>query len=170
MVNYNNGSQTFNVTFEDVMGGNYTIGVMNDHDLNTYIFKDASFEMIVPNFIISKDEVYENLTDAIGNVTDNGIIYANANYHIDENMEIDISKSFTLTNFRDRVVVFDGNSTNWFFTVAEGCNVVIENIEFVDGGIKDHASIENYGSLTLKNRYNHIQFRFLKYNRRCIFT
>uniref|UniRef100_UPI0025E1445F right-handed parallel beta-helix repeat-containing protein n=1 Tax=uncultured Methanobrevibacter sp. TaxID=253161 RepID=UPI0025E1445F len=34
---------------------------------------------------------------------------------------------------------------------AEGCNVVIENIEFVDGGIKDHASIENYGSLTLKN-------------------
>ena len=148
---YNNGSQTFNVTFEDVMGGNYTIGVMNDHDLNTYIFKDASFEMIVPNFIISKDEVYENLTDAIGNVTDNGIIYANANYHIDENMEIDISKSFTLTNFRDRVVVFDGNSTNWFFTVAEGCNVVIENIEFVDGGIKDHASIENYGSLTLKN-------------------
>ena len=148
---YNNGSQTFNVTFEDVMGGNYTIGVMNDHDLNTYIFKDASFEMKVPNFIISKDEVYENLTDAIGNVTDNGIIYANANYHIDENMEIDISKSFTLTNFRDRVVVFDGNSTNWFFTVAEGCNVVIENIEFVDGGIKDHASIENYGSLTLKN-------------------
>ena len=148
---YNNGSQTFNVTFEDVMGGNYTIGVMNDHDLNTYIFKDASFEMIVPNFIISADEVYENLTDAIGNVTDNGIIYANANYHIDENMEIDISKSFTLTNFRDRVVVFDGNSTNWFFTVAEGCNVVIENIEFVDGGIKDHASIENYGSLTLKN-------------------
>ena len=95
---YNNGSQTFNVTFEDVMGGNYTIGVMNDHDLNTYIFKDASFEMIVPNFIISKDEVYENLTDAIGNVTDNGIIYANANYHIDENMEIDISKSFTLTS------------------------------------------------------------------------
>ncbi len=148
---YNNGSQTFNVTFEDVMGGNYTIGVMNDHDLNTYIFKDASFEMIVPNFIISADEVYENLTDAIGNVTDNGIIYANANYHIDENMEIDISKSFTLTNFRDRMVVFDGNSTNWFFTVAEGCNVVIENIEFVDGGIKDHASIENYGSLTLKN-------------------
>ena len=148
---YNNGSQTFNVTFEDVMGGNYTIGVMNDHDLNTYIFKDASFEMRVPNFIISADEVYENLTDAIGNVTDNGIIYANANYHIDENMEIDISKSFTLTNFRDRVVVFDGNSTNWFFTVAEGCNVVIENIEFVDGGIKDHASIENYGSLTLKN-------------------
>ena len=148
---YNNGSQTFNVTFEDVMGGNYTIGVMNDHDLNTYIFKDASFEMIVPNFIISKDKVYENLTDAIGNVTDNGIIYANANYHIDENMEIDISKSFTLTNFRDRVVVFDGNSTNWFFTIAEGCNVVIENIEFVDGGIKDHASIENYGSLTLKN-------------------
>ena len=148
---YNNGSQTFNVTFEDVMGGNYTIGVMNDHDLNTYIFKDASFEMRVPNFIISADEVYENLTDAIGNVTDNGIIYANANYHIDENMEIDITKSFTLTNFRDRMVVFDGNSTNWFFTVAEGCNVVIENIEFVDGGIKNHASIENYGSLTLKN-------------------
>ncbi len=148
---YNNGSQTFNVTFEDVMGGNYTIGVMNDHDLNTYIFKDASFEMRVPNFIISADEVYENLTDAIGNVTDNGIIYANANYHIDENMEIDITKSFTLTNFRDRMVVFDGNSTNWFFTVAEGCNVVIENIEFVDGGIKDHASIENYGRLTLKN-------------------
>ena len=84
--------------------------------------------MIVPNFIISADEVYENLTDAIGNVTDNGIIYANANYHIDENMEIDITKSFTLTNFRDRMVVFDGNSTNWFFTVAEGCNVVIENI------------------------------------------
>ena len=148
---YNNGSQSFNVTFEDVMGGNYTIGVMNDHDLNTYIFTDKQFEMKVPNFIISADEVYENLTDAIGNVTDNGIIYANANYHIDENMEIVFNKSFTLKNFRDRMVVFDGNSTNWFFTVPEGYNVVIENIEFVDGGIKDYASIENYGSLTLKN-------------------
>ncbi|MEE0934829.1 MAG: Ig-like domain repeat protein, partial [Methanobrevibacter sp.] len=148
---YNNGSQSFNVTFEDVMGGNYTIGVMNDHDLNTYIFTDKQFEMKVPNFIISADEVYENLTDAIGNVTDNGIIYANLNYHIDENMEIVFNKSFTLKNFRDRMVVFDGNSTNWFFTVPEGYNVVIENIEFVDGGIKDHASIENYGSLTLKN-------------------
>ena len=151
---YNNGSQKFNVTFEDVMGGNYTIGIMNDHDLNTYIFKDASFEMIVPNFIISADKVYENLTDAIKAVEKNGIIYANANYHIDENMEIvfnNCNNSFTLTNFRDRMVVFDGNSTNWFFTVPEGYNVVIENIEFVDGGIKDYASIENYGSLTLKN-------------------
>uniref|UniRef100_UPI00388F37B3 Ig-like domain repeat protein n=1 Tax=Methanobrevibacter sp. TaxID=66852 RepID=UPI00388F37B3 len=148
---YNNGSQSFNVTFEDVMGGNYTIGVMNDHDLNTYIFTDKQFEMKVPNFIISEDEVYENLTDAINAVEENGIIYANINYHIDENMEIVFNKSFTLKNFRDRMVVFDGNSTNWFFTVPEGYNVVIENIEFVDGGIKDHASIENYGSLTLKN-------------------
>ena len=148
---YNNGSQSFNVTFEDVMGGNYTVGVMNDHDLNTYIFKNTAFEMKVPNFIISEDEVYENLTDAINAVEENGIIYANLNYHIDEHMEIVFNKSFTLKNFRDRMVVFDGNSTNWFFTVPEGYNVVIENIEFVDGGIKDHASIENYGSLTLKN-------------------
>jgi len=148
---YNNGSQTFNVTFEDVMGGNYTIGVMNDHDLNTYIFTDKQFEMKIPNFIISEDEVYENLTDAIDAVEENGIIYANLNYHDEENLEIEINKSFTLTNFRDRMVVFDGSSAHWFFKIAEGCNVVIENIDFIDGGIKDHASIENYGTLTLKN-------------------
>ena len=148
---YNNGSRDFNVTFEDVMGGNYTIGVMDDHKFNTYIFKDKKFEMKVPNFIISADEVYENLTDAISNVTDNGIIYANLNYHDEENLEIDITKSFTLTNFRDRMVVFDGSSTHWFFTIAEGCNVTIENIDFVDGGIKNHATFENYGSLTFKN-------------------
>ena len=133
------------------MGGNYSIGVMNDHDLNTYLFKNTAFEMKVPNFIISEDKVYENLTDAIDAVEENGIIYANLNYHDEENLEINIDKSFTLTNFKDRMVVFDGSSTHWFFTIAEGCNVVIENIEFVDGGIKDHASIENYGSLTLKS-------------------
>ncbi|WP_407380671.1 hypothetical protein [Methanobrevibacter sp.] len=36
----NNGSLDFSITFEDVMGGNYTIGVMNDHKFNTYIFDD----------------------------------------------------------------------------------------------------------------------------------
>jgi len=148
---YNNGSRDFNVTFEDVMGGNYTIGVMDDHKFNTYIFKDKKIVMKVPNFIISADEVYENLTDAISNVTDNGIIYANLNYHDEDNLEINITKSFTLTNFRDRMVVFDGSSLHWFFTIAEGCNVTIENIDFVDGGIKNHATFENYGSLTFKN-------------------
>ena len=146
----NNGSSDFSITFEDVMGGNYTVGVMNDHDFNTYIF-DVKFEMKVPNFIISEDEVYENLTDAIDAVAENGVIYANANYYLEEQMGIDISKSFTLKNFRGRDVVFDGNSTTWFFTIAEGCTVVFEGIYFTDGAIKNHASIENYGTLVINN-------------------
>ena len=146
----NNGSSDFSITFEDVMGGNYTVGVMNDHDFNTYIF-DVKFEMKVPNFIISEDEVFENLTDAIDAVAENGIIYANANYYVEEQMGIDIRKSFTLKNFRDRDVVFDGNSTTWFFTIAEGNTVVFEGIYFTDGAIKNHASIENYGTLVINN-------------------
>ncbi len=146
----NNGSSDFSITFEDVMGGNYTVGVMNDHDFNTYIF-DVKFEMKVPNFIISEDEVYENLTDAIDAVAENGVIYANANYYLEEQMGIDISKSFTLKNFRGRDVVFDGNSTTWFFTIAEGCTVAFEGIYFTDGAVKNHASIENYGTLVINN-------------------
>ena len=147
---YNNGSQNFYITFEEVLGGNYTIGLMNDHNFNTYLL-GYKFEMIEANFIISEDEVYENLTDAIDAVVENGIIYANHNYHIEENMEIEISKSFTLKNFRDRIVIFDGNSTNWFFTVNEGCNVVFEGINFTDGSIKTNAAFENNGNLTFKN-------------------
>ena len=147
---YNNGNPDFNITFEDVMGGNYTLGVMNDHKFNTYIF-DVQFEMIVPNFIISEDEVYENLTDAIDAVAQNGVIYANVNYYDEDNMEIDIGKSFTLKNFRDDGVIFDGSSAKWFFTIAEGCSVVFDGIYFTDGAIKTHAAIENYGNLTLKN-------------------
>ena len=147
---YNNGNPDFNITFEDVMGGNYTLGVMNDHKFNTYIF-DVQFEMIVPNFIISEDEVYENLTDAIDAVAQNGVIYANVNYYDEDNMEIDIGKSFTLKNFRDDGVIFDGSSAKWFFTIAEGCSVVFDGIYFTDGAIKTHAAIENYGTLTLKN-------------------
>ena len=147
---YNNGSFNFYITFEEVLGGNYTIGLMNDHNFNTYLF-GYKFEMINANFIISEDEVYENLTDAIDAVAENGIIYANHNYHIEENMEIEIRKSFTLKNFRDRIVIFDGNSTNWFFTVAEGCNVVFEGINFTDGSIKTNAAFENNGNLTFKN-------------------
>ncbi|MDO5860279.1 Ig-like domain repeat protein, partial [Methanobrevibacter sp.] len=146
----NNGSSDFSITFEDVMGGNYTVGVMNDHDFNTYIF-DVKFEMKVPNFIISEDEVYENLTDAIDAVSENGVIYANMNYYVEEQMGIDISKSFTLKNFRGRDVVFDGNSTTWFFTIAEGCTVAFEGIYFTDGAVKNHASIENYGTLVINN-------------------
>ena len=147
---YNNGSRDFYVTFEDVIGGNYTLGVMNDHDFNTYIFENK-FEMKVPNFIISEDEVYENLTDAIDAVAENGIIYANANYYTEDNMEIDINKSFTLKNFRGRDVVFDGSSEKWFFTIAEGKTVVFDGISFTDGGVKGHASIENYGTLIINN-------------------
>ncbi|MBR1611093.1 MAG: hypothetical protein IJ672_06390, partial [Methanobrevibacter sp.] len=147
---YNNGNPDFNITFEDVMGGNYTIGVMNDHKFNTYIFDDEVV-MIVPNFIISEDEVYENLTDAIDAVAQNGVIYANVNYYDEDNMEIDIGKSFTLKNFRDDGVIFDGSSAKWFFTIAEGCSVVFDGIYFTDGAIKTHAAIENYGTLTLKN-------------------
>ncbi|MBQ6345346.1 MAG: right-handed parallel beta-helix repeat-containing protein, partial [Methanobrevibacter sp.] len=147
---YNNGSRDFYVTFEDVMAGNYTLGTMNDHDSNTYIF-DNKFEMKVPNFIISEDEVYENLIDAIDAVSDNGIIYANANYYTEDNMEIDISKSFTLKNFRGRDVVFDGSGEKWFFTVSEGKTVVFDGIYFTDGGVKTHASIENYGTLIINN-------------------
>ena len=62
-----------------------------------------------------------------------------------------ISKSFTLKNFRDRIVIFDGNSTNWFFTVNEGCNVVFEGINFTDGSIKTNAAFENNGNLIFKN-------------------
>ncbi|WP_296786071.1 hypothetical protein, partial [uncultured Methanobrevibacter sp.] len=58
---YNNGSQNFYITFEEVLGGNYTVGLMNDHNFNTYLF-GYKFEMINANFIISEDEVYENLT------------------------------------------------------------------------------------------------------------
>ena len=90
----NYGALEFNVTFEDVMAGNYTIGVMNDHHFNTYIF-DVKFEMKVPNFIISEEEVFENLIDAIDAVAENGIIYANVNYYDEDNMEIEIRKSFT---------------------------------------------------------------------------
>lgn len=147
---YNNGSQNFYITFEEVLGGNYTVGLMNDHNFNTYLF-GYKFEMVEANFIISEDEVYENLTDAIDAVAENGIIYANHNYYIEENMEIDITKSFTLKNFRDRIVIFDGNSTNWFFTVSEGCNVVFEGINFTDGSIKTNAAFENNGNLTFKN-------------------
>ena len=147
---YNNGNPDFSIAFEDVMGGNYTLGVMNDHKFNTYIF-DVQFEMIVPNFIISEDEVYENLTDAIDAVAQNGVIYANVNYYYEDNMEIDIRKSFTLKNFRDEGVIFDGSSTQWFFTIAEGCSVVFDGIYFTDGAVKNHASIENYGTLIIKN-------------------
>ena len=147
---YNNGSQNFYVTFEDVIGGNYTLGVMNDHNFNSYIF-GKPFEVKVANFFISKDDVFENLTDAIEAVEENGIIYANFNYHIEENMEIEITKSFTIKNYKDRMVIFDGNATQWFFTVAEGCNVVFEGINFTDGGIKNHASFENKGTLTFKD-------------------
>jgi len=146
----NKGAHDFYVTFEDVIKGNYTIGTMDEHDFNTYVF-GAKFEMKIPNFFISKDEVFENLTDAIEAVEENGIIYANFNYHIDENMEIEITKSFTIKNYNDRMVIFDGNATQWFFTVAEGCNVVFEGINFTDGGIKDHASFENKGTLTFKD-------------------
>ena len=146
----NNGSRDFSITFEDVMGGNYTVGVMNDHDFNTYIF-DVKFEMKVPNFIISEDEVFENLTDAIEAVSDHGVIYANVNYYYEDNMEIDINKSFTLKNFRDDGVIFDGNSTQWFFTIAEGCTVAFEGIYFTDGAVKTHAAIENYGTLVINN-------------------
>ena len=147
---YNNGSQNFYITFEDVIGGNYTLGVMNDHDFNTYIFGEP-FEVKVANFFTSPDDVFENLTDAIEAVEENGIIYANFNYHIEENMEIEITKSFTIKNYKERMVIFDGNATQWFFTVAEGCNVVFEGINFTDGGMKDHASFENKGTLTFKN-------------------
>ena len=147
---YNNGSRDFSVTFEDVMGGNYTLGVMNDHKFNTYIF-DVTFEMKVPNFIISEDEVYENLTDAIDAVAENGIIYANVNYYDEDNMEIDIAKSFTLKNFRNRDVVFDGSSEKWFFTIAEGYTVVFDGLQFTNGGMKNYASIENNGNLIIKN-------------------
>ena len=147
---YNNGSQNFYITFEEVLGGNYTVGLMNNHNFNTYLF-GYKFEMINANFIISEDKVYENLTDAIDAVVENGIIYANHNYHIEENMEIEIRKSFTLKNFRDRIVIFDGNSTNWFFTVNEGYNVVFEGINFTDGSIKTNAAFENNGNLTFKN-------------------
>ena len=147
---YNNGSRDFSVTFEDVMGGNYTLGVMNDHKFNTYIF-DVTFEMKVPNFIISEDEVYENLTDAIDAVAENGIIYANVNYYDEDNMEIDIAKSFTLKNFRNRDVVFDGSSEKWFFTIAEGSTVVFDGLQFTNGGMKNYASIENNGNLIIKN-------------------
>ncbi|WP_407379562.1 Ig-like domain repeat protein [Methanobrevibacter sp.] len=146
----NNGSRDFSITFEDVMGGNYTVGVMNNHDFNTYIF-NVKFEMRVPNFIISEDEVYENLTDAIDAVAENGVIYANVNYYYEDNMEININKSFTLKNFRDDGVIFDGNSTQWFFTIAEGCTVVFDGIYFTDGVVKTHASIENYGTLIIRN-------------------
>ena len=147
---YNNGSRDFDVTFEDVIGGNYTLGVMNDHDFNTYIFENK-FEMIVPNFIISENEVYENLTDAIDAVVENGIIYANVNYYDEDNMEIDIRKSFTLKNFKDDGVIFDGSSAKWFFTIAEGCTVVFDGIYFTDGAMKNHATIENYGTLIITN-------------------
>ena len=146
----NNGSCNFSITFEDVMGGNYTLGVMNDHNFNTYIF-DVKFEMKVPNFIISEDEVYENLTDAIDAVAENGVIYANVNYYTEDNMEIDIRKSFTLKNFRDDGIIFDGSGAKWFFTIAEGCTVVFDGISFTDGAVKNHASIENYGTLIIKN-------------------
>ncbi|MEE1336394.1 Ig-like domain repeat protein [Methanobrevibacter sp.] len=146
----NKGAHDFYVTFENVIGGNYTIGTMDEHDFNTYVF-GAKFEMKVPNFFISADEVFENLTDAIDAVPENGIIYANLNYHIDENMEIEITKSFTLKNYNGRMVIFDGNTTQWFFTVAKGCNVVFEGINFTDGGIKEFASFENNGNLTFKN-------------------
>ena len=66
-------------------------------------------------------------------------------------MEIDINKSFTLKNFRGRDVVFDGSSEKWFFTIAEGKTVVFDGISFTDGGVKGHASIENYGTLIINN-------------------
>ena len=147
---YNNGSRDFDVTFEEVMGGNYTVGVMNDHDFNTYIF-DIKFEMKVPNFIISENEVYENLTDAIDAVAENGVIFANVNYFDEDNMEIDIRKSFTLKNFKDDGVMFDGSSAKWFFTIAEGCTVVFNGISFTEGAMKNHATIENYGTLIITN-------------------
>ena len=147
---YNNGSRDFYVTFEDVIGGNYTLGVMNDHNFNTYIFGEP-FEVKVANFFISKDDVFENLTDAIEAVEENGIIYANFNYHIEENMEIDITKSFIIKNYKGRMVIFDGNATQWFFTVAEGCNVVFEGVNFTDGGMNNFASFENKGTLTFKD-------------------
>ena len=147
---YNNGSRDFYVTFEDVIAGNYTVGTMDDHDYNTYVFGEK-FEMKVPNFIISEDEVYETLIEAIDAVGENGIIYANANYHSEENMEIDIRKSFTLKNFRNRDVIFDGNGQHWFFTIAEGSTVVFDGLSFTGGAIKTHATIENYGNLIIKN-------------------
>ncbi|WP_292888460.1 right-handed parallel beta-helix repeat-containing protein [Methanobrevibacter sp. UBA212] len=146
----NRGASDFNVTFEDVMAGNYTVGVMNDHNFNTYIF-NVKFEMKVPNFIISEDEVFENLTDAIDAVVENGIIYANVNYYDEDNMEIEIRKSFTLKNFKDDGVVFDGSNVKWFFTIAEGYTVQFDGISFTDGGIKTRASIENYGTLIINN-------------------
>lgn len=146
----NKGLPNFYITFEDVIGGNYTLGVMDDHDYNTYVFENK-FEMIVPNFIISEDEVYENLTDAIDAVRENGIIYANANYYTEDNMEIDIRKSFTLKNFRDNPVVFDGSGEKWFFTIDEGCTVEFDNIYFTDGAVKTRAAIENLGNLILNN-------------------
>ncbi|MCR5026813.1 MAG: hypothetical protein K6A34_05175 [Methanobrevibacter sp.] len=133
------------------MGGNYTLATMNDHNFNTFVFKDYKFEMKVPNFIISDDLVYENLTDAIDAVEPNGIIYANANYYTEENMEIDIQKSFTLKNFRNREVTFDGSGEKWFFTIAEGYTVVFDGICFTEGAIKTHATIENYGNLIINN-------------------
>ena len=146
----NNGSRDFNVTFEEVMAGNYTVGLMNDHNFNSYVF-GIKFEMRVPNFILSADEVYENLTDAIDAVAENGIIYANVNYYDEDNMEIDIRKSFTLKNFKADGVTFDGGSQKWFFTIAEGYNVVFDGITFTDGAIKTFATIENYGNLVIKN-------------------
>ena len=161
---YNNGSRDFYITFEDVMGGNYTLGTMNDHNFNTYIF-DVTFEMKVPNFIISEDEVYENLTDAIDAVGENGIIYANENYYTEENMEIDIRKSFTLKNFKNRDVVFDGCGEKWFFTIAEGCTVVFDGIYFTDGAVKTHATIENYGNLIIDNcSFNSFETGAIVYN------
>ena len=147
----NRGASDFNVTFEDVMAGNYTVGVMNDHNFNTYIIFNKKLEMKVPNFIISEDEVFENLTDAIDAVTDKGIIYANVNYYDEDNMEIEIRKNFTLKNFKDDGVVFDGSNVKWFFTIAEGHTVIFDGISFTDGGIKNRASIENYGTLIINN-------------------
>ena len=160
----NYGALEFNVTFEDVMAGNYTIGVMNDHHFNTYIF-DVKFEMKVPNFIISEEEVFENLIDAIDAVVENGIIYANVNYYDEDNMEIEIRKSFTLKNFKDDGVIFDGSGEKWFFTIANGYTVVFDGISFTDGGIKNHASIENYGTLLINNcTFNSFETSEIIYN------
>ena len=161
---YNNGSRDFYLTFENVIGGNYTLGVMNDHNFNTYVFGNK-FEMKVPNFIISEDEVYENLTDAIDAVVENGIIYANANYYAEDNMEIDIRKSFTLKNFRDGTVVFDGSGQKWFFTIAKDNTVEFDGICFTDGAVKTNAGIENYGTLVLNNcSFNSFETGEIVYN------
>ena len=102
----------------------------------------------------SYDSPYSSISYAIGMSSNNSeIILMDGNYKGNLNTNIYVNKDVTINANSNRVTI-DGESKNFFFKIAEGSSVVLNNIKFINGYTDSYLQlgvINNQGKLLINN-------------------